>query len=336
MLGPNGTGKTTLMRVILGQLRLTSGTIEVFGKMAGSAGLGIPGPGVGYMPQELALFDYFTIGEILDYYGMIYHMKREEIDESVDNLRELLHLPENSRLISQLSGGQQRRVSIAITMLHKPRLVILDEPTVGVDSLLRHRIWQYLEDICDKYGQTVIITTHYIEEARSAHNVAFMRCGAVLRQSKPQQLMAEYQCPTLEDVFLQLCHSMENTVTLRHDLNSHDNTDIDLNNNILTTIGQDIKHIPVGVYNNDLIGDNQTSLSHLIIDSINAQNIRISHYPSIDNAVQSVTNGDNYLALEFRDNFTDSFETRVTDMFDASDDVVEQSLIHLYVDLSSN
>ncbi|CAG2120043.1 unnamed protein product, partial [Medioppia subpectinata] len=76
MLGPNGTGKTTLMRVILGQLRLTSGTIEVFGKMAGSAGLGIPGPGVGYMPQELALFDYFTIGEILDYYGMIYHMKR--------------------------------------------------------------------------------------------------------------------------------------------------------------------------------------------------------------------------------------------------------------------
>ncbi|CAG2107865.1 unnamed protein product [Medioppia subpectinata] len=74
MLGPNGTGKTTLMRVILGQLRLTSGTIEVFGKMAGSVGLGIPGPGVGYMPQELALFDYFTIGEILNYYGMIYHI----------------------------------------------------------------------------------------------------------------------------------------------------------------------------------------------------------------------------------------------------------------------
>ncbi|CAG2112871.1 unnamed protein product, partial [Medioppia subpectinata] len=201
LLGPNGTGKTTIMRVILGQLKLTSGTIDVFGKKPGSVDSGIPGPGVGYMPQELSLFDYFTIGEILNYYGMIYHMKREEIDKNVNNLRELLHLPENSRLISQLSGGQQRRVSIAITMLHKPRLVILDEPTVGVDSLLRHRIWKYLENMCNKYGQTVIITTHYIEEARSAHNVAFMRSGAVLRQSNPQQLMDEYECPTLEDVF---------------------------------------------------------------------------------------------------------------------------------------
>ncbi|CAG2121849.1 unnamed protein product, partial [Medioppia subpectinata] len=130
MLGQNGTGKTTLMRVILGQLKLTSGTIKVFKKKPGSVGSGIPGPGVGYMPQELALFDYLTIGEILNYYGMIYHMTREEIDENVCNLKELLHLPENSQIISQLSGGQQRRVSIAITMLHKPRLVILDEPTV--------------------------------------------------------------------------------------------------------------------------------------------------------------------------------------------------------------
>ncbi|CAG2109355.1 unnamed protein product, partial [Medioppia subpectinata] len=301
MLGPNGSGKTTLMRVILGQLRLTSGTIEVFGKMARSAGLGIPGPGVGYMPQELALFDYFTIGEILNYYGMIYHMTREEINESVQNFR----------VISQLSGGQQRRVSIAITMLHKPRLVILDEPTVGVDSLLRHRIWKYLENMCNKnriISQTVIITTHYIEEARSAHNVAFMRSGAVLRQSNPQQLMDEYQCPTLEDVFLQLCQINDNTVAFSQDMKSKDNTDIDLNNNSLTTC-ETIIH-----YKNNAFIDWQR------LKAI---------------AVQSVTNGDNYLALEFRDNFSDSFETRVTDMFDASDDVVEQSLIHLYVDISN-
>ncbi|CAG2114281.1 unnamed protein product, partial [Medioppia subpectinata] len=388
MSGPNGTGKTTLMRVILGQLKLTSGKIKVFENKPGSVGSGIPGPGVGYMPQELALFDYFTIGEILNYYGMIYHMTREEIDESVNNLREILHLPKNSRLISQLNGGQQRRVSIAITMLHKPRLVILDEPTVGVDSLLRHRIWQYLKDMCEKYGQTVIITTHYIEEARSAHNVAFMRSGAVLRQSNPQQLMDEYECPTLEDVFLQLCHLNDNNVALSQDLKSNNNTNNGLNNKILTTseikiyyknnlfvdwqrmkamlikqwiaiksrplfvcayycliiismtslhliFGQDIKHMPVGVYNSNQIDVNQTSLSNLIIDSINPQNMRLTHYPSIDSAVQSVTNGDNYLALEFRDNFSDSFEMRVTEMFDASDDVVEQSLIHLYVDISN-
>ncbi|CAG2101120.1 unnamed protein product [Medioppia subpectinata] len=389
MLGPNGTGKTTLMRVILGQLKLKSGTIEVFGKMAGSASLGIPGPGVGYMPQELALFDYFTIGEILYYYAMIYHMTREEIDESVNNLRELLHFPENSRIISQLSGGQQRRVSIAITMLHKPRLVILDEPTVGVDSLLRHRIWQYLENMCDKYGQTVIITTHYIEEARSAHNVAFIMSGAVLRQSNPQQLMDEYQCPTLEDVFLQLCHSKENTDNLNKDTKCSGNTNIYLDNNDIITpieeninyknnafidwqrmkamlikqtimikrrplfvcayygltiigiiamnmiITQDIKHIPFGVYNSDVINDNQTSLSRLFIDSLDLNNVRLSHYPSSDSAVKSVINGSNYLVFEFRDNFSNNFETRVTDMFDASNESIENGIIHLYVDFSN-
>ncbi|CAG2164241.1 unnamed protein product [Oppiella nova] len=94
------------------------------------------------MPQELALFDEFTIEEILIYYGIIYHMNRQEIDKRIANLREILNLPEKSRIISRLSGGQQRRVSIAITMIHRPRLIILDEPTVGVDSLLRHKIWQ--------------------------------------------------------------------------------------------------------------------------------------------------------------------------------------------------
>ncbi|CAG2115160.1 unnamed protein product, partial [Medioppia subpectinata] len=96
---------------------------------------------------------------------------------------------------------------------------------------------------------------------------------------------------------------------------------------------QDIRHIPVGVYNSDLT-DDQISLSNLILDSINPQNMRISHYPSLDSAVQSVTNGDNYLVFEFRNNFSDSFETRVTDMFDASNDVIKQSLIYLYADLS--
>ncbi|CAG2108807.1 unnamed protein product [Medioppia subpectinata] len=357
LLGPNGAGKTTLMRAILGQLKLKSGTISVFGKKLGSVGSGIPGPGVGYMPQD------------------------------VRNLRDLLHLPESSRIISELSGGERRRVSIAITMIHKPRLVILDEPTVGVDSLLRHRIWQYLDNMCDKYGQTVIITTHYIEEARSAHNVAFMRCGAVLRQSNPQQLMAEYQCPTLEDVFLQLCHLSESGVTLDQDLRYKDNTDIDLNSiNTLTTIeanidyknnefidwqrmkallikqwiiikrrpiliaiyygiiistlvslnmviSQNINNIAVGISNNDItLGDNQTSLAHLFVDSIDPKSLSLSQYESIDSAVQSVRNGDNYLTLEFRDNFTDCFESRVIDTFDATDECVEQNKLGQMLD----
>ncbi|CAG2111247.1 unnamed protein product [Medioppia subpectinata] len=218
LLGPNGTGKTTLIQTILGLHRPTSGSIHVFGVKPGLKESDIPGPGVGYMPQELALFEEFTINEILNYYGMIYHMNREEVMNRIENLRELLHLPEKSRLISQLSGGQKRRVSIAITMLHKPRLVILDEPTVGVDSLLRHKIWQYLEHMCKTDGQTVLITTHYIEEARSAGNVAFMSAGTILKQSEPNELMAEYECPTLEDVYYKLCINRRNSQHKLHEL----------------------------------------------------------------------------------------------------------------------
>ena len=153
LLGPNGTGKTTLIRSILGRLQLKSGSIKVFGAQPGSKYSEIPGPGVGFMPQELALFDEFTINEILRYYGTIYHLSGEELNQRVDELMKILNLPEKSRTISRLSGGQQRRVSIAITMIHRPKLIILDEPTVGVDSVLRHRIWQYLDECCLQNGK---------------------------------------------------------------------------------------------------------------------------------------------------------------------------------------
>ena len=167
LLGPNGTGKTTLIRSILGRLKYSSGIIRVFGIRPGSKHSDIPGPGVGYMPQELALFEEFTIREILRYYGNLYHMESDELLNRIDNLIEILNLPESSRPISRLSGGQRRRVSIAITMVHRPRLIILDEPTVGVDPMLRLRMWQYLENCCKRYGESTqpapILAFHYIE-----------------------------------------------------------------------------------------------------------------------------------------------------------------------------
>ena len=104
------------------------------------------------MPQDLALFEEFRINEILRYYGSVYHMSNIEINQRIEELIKFLNLPEKERPIRQLSGGQQRRVSIAITLIHRPKLLILDEPTVGVDSMLRHEIWQHLEEICKGYG----------------------------------------------------------------------------------------------------------------------------------------------------------------------------------------
>jgi ABC-type multidrug transport system ATPase subunit len=153
LLGSNGCGKTTLLRIVLGRLKPKSGYIRVFGKEPNSEGSDIPGPGVGYMPQEIALFYEFTIEDILCYFGKIYDMESDLVQQRTEHLIELLNLPEKNRKIGQLSGGQQRLVSIAVTMIHRPSLLILDEPTVGVDSLLRCQIWKYLDNICKNEGK---------------------------------------------------------------------------------------------------------------------------------------------------------------------------------------
>ena len=165
------------------------------------------GPGVGYMPQELSLTEEFTISETLMYFGQLYHMKKDLINQRIDFLVELLNLPNKSRQINELSGGQKRRASIAATLFHQPPLLILDEPTVGVDPLLRLRIWQYLIELCKSETITVIITTHYIEEARSANSVAMMRFGRILAQENPEELMKQFNYSNLEDVFLKLCQN---------------------------------------------------------------------------------------------------------------------------------
>ena len=205
LLGSNGCGKTTLLRICLGRLTPTSGSVKVFGIVPGSTHSTIPGPGVGYMPQEISLIPEFTISETLQYFGSIYHLKPEVVRDRIKELIEFLNLPNEYRLVRNLSGGQKRLVSMAVTLIHRPPLVILDEPTVGVDSVLRHRIWKYLEELTNNHGTTIIITTHYIEEAKEAHQVAFVDSGRILAQSTPKRLQEKYNCSTLEEVFFKLC-----------------------------------------------------------------------------------------------------------------------------------
>jgi len=210
LLGPSGCGKTTLLKCIVGKLKVDSGLVHVFGEPPGpKSKSGVPGRRVGYMPQELALFDEFSITETLIYFARLYGMTHAKFKERLDFLMDFLDLPSKTRALINMSGGQQRRASLAVALLHEPELLILDEPTVGVDPLLRESIWKHLVEISKPNSNgkvtTIVITTHYIEEATRANRVGMMRLGKLLAEGTPNDLIEEYEKPALEDVFLHLC-----------------------------------------------------------------------------------------------------------------------------------
>lgn len=192
---------------MVGQLSPTEGWVKVFGFQPNQPGSQIPGSAIGYMPQELAVYEDFTIKETLWYFGRLYRIPNKLIKERIEFLLTFLDLPRSQRLISSMSGGQKRRVSLASALVHSPPLLILDEPTVGVDPLLRQSIWQHLVTLTQTEKITVIVTTHYIEEARRANIVGLMRRGKLLAENTPEDLMAKHDSQSLEDVFLKLCVS---------------------------------------------------------------------------------------------------------------------------------
>lgn len=204
LLGASGCGKTTLLSCIVGRRRLNSGEIWVLGGRPGSKGSGVPGPRVGYMPQEIALYGEFSIRETFIYFGWCAGMSTEQVDEKLEFLLKLLQLPPENRFVKNLSGGQQRRVSFAAALLADPELLILDEPTVGVDPVLRQSIWDHLVHITKDGNKTIIITTHYIDETKQAGIIGLMRGGKFLAEESPTKLMEMHNLDSLEDVFLKL------------------------------------------------------------------------------------------------------------------------------------
>ncbi|XP_039286121.1 ABC transporter G family member 23 [Nilaparvata lugens] len=195
LLGPSGCGKTTLLSCIVGRNELDSGEITVKSCTRRE---------IGYMPQELAIYQEFSIYETLAYYGFLFGMTKKQILKRTEELLEFLELPPRDRTVDTLSGGQQRRLSFSIALLHDPKLLILDEPTVGVDPVLSHSIWQHLVMMTTQQHKTVIITTHYIEEARQAHTIGLMRGGILLAEEPPLQLIMRNNSSNLEQAFLEL------------------------------------------------------------------------------------------------------------------------------------
>jgi ABC-type multidrug transport system ATPase subunit len=212
LLGPSGCGKSTLIRCTLGLQKPDFGDVKLFNHPPSRTCIGIPGPNVGYMPQEIALYDLLSIHETITYFGHVFGLGRIQVYERTLELSNLLLLTDLRQEVGKLSGGQKRRVSFAVAVLNRPPLILLDEPTAGVDPLLRQRLWTYLLQLCARHECTVLITTHYIEEARRADRVGFMRKGRVLCEGSPTELLESHRATTLEQVFLKLCNRKRKSI----------------------------------------------------------------------------------------------------------------------------
>jgi ABC-2 type transport system ATP-binding protein len=204
LLGPNGAGKSTLIHCTTGLAQPTSGSIRVFGHDAINH-YEQARVAVGLAPQDLNLDWFLTLEETLDYHGGYFGMPRRERRERAKELLEAFSLTEKRHERTRtLSGGMKRRLILARALMHRPKLLILDEPTAGVDVELRLELWHYVRRI-NAEGTTILLTTHYLEEAEQlCDRIAFINGGQIVAQGTSEDLAAEYGVSSLEDAYLEL------------------------------------------------------------------------------------------------------------------------------------
>ncbi|MEA2455731.1 MAG: type transport system ATP-binding protein, partial [Thermoleophilaceae bacterium] len=204
LLGPNGAGKSTLIHCTTGLAQPTAGTIRVFGHDAihhyEQARLA-----VGLAPQELNIDWFLTVEETLDYHAGYFGMPKRERKERALELLDIFSLTEKrNERTRTLSGGMKRRLVLARALMHRPRLLILDEPTAGVDVELRLELWHYVQRINGE-GTTILLTTHYLEEAEQlCDRIAFINEGQIIAQGSSEELAEQYGVTSLEDAYLGL------------------------------------------------------------------------------------------------------------------------------------
>jgi ABC-2 type transport system ATP-binding protein len=205
LLGPNGAGKSTLIHCTTGLAQVTSGKIEVFGHDAIGKSYGEARQAVGLAPQEVNLDWFLTVEETLDYHAGYFGMPKRERRERTRELLETFSLTDKrDERTRTLSGGMKRRVVLARAMMHRPRMLILDEPTAGVDVELRLELWHYVKRINEE-GTSILLTTHYIEEAEQlCDRIAFINEGNVVATGTTEKLAGEYGVTSLEDAYLGL------------------------------------------------------------------------------------------------------------------------------------
>jgi ABC-2 type transport system ATP-binding protein len=197
LLGPSGSGKTTLIRSIVGVQRIAAGTVEVLGTAAGSRTLRAR---VGYMTQAPSVYRDLTVHENLRFFGRVLGVGREAVrravaDVSLDELAD--------QVVSRLSGGEQARVSLAAALLGEPEMLVLDEPTVGLDPVLRRDLWILFHRLAER-GKTLLVSSHVMDEADRCDSLLLLREGRLLAHATPAELRARTGAEQLDDAFLAL------------------------------------------------------------------------------------------------------------------------------------
>ncbi|MFJ9915601.1 ABC transporter ATP-binding protein [Actinacidiphila glaucinigra] len=199
LLGPSGCGKSTLMRAVVGTQAAVTGTLDVLGLPAGHRDLR---PRVGYVTQAASVYLDLTVRQNLAYFAAVLggdapgHVERAIADVDLTS--------HATALAGNLSGGQLGRVSLAVALLGTPELLVLDEPTVGLDPVLRRDLWELFHRLAAERGATLLVSSHVMDEAERCHRLLLMREGRILAQGAPDALRARTGAPTVEDAFLRL------------------------------------------------------------------------------------------------------------------------------------
>lgn len=206
IIGPSGAGKTTLVRSIVGRVNISSGSIEAFGIVAGSAKLREQ---ITYMTQGLSVYPDLTVKENLKFFAVMSGQSRKNIKNTVADLLKTVDLTDKAdALVSGLSGGQKQRVSLAIALIGSPKLMVLDEPTVGLDPVLRDKLWNLFARLANQ-GTTLIITSHSMDEAERCDDLVLLRGGRAIAHSTPDELKKRTNTKTVEESFLKLVGGKE-------------------------------------------------------------------------------------------------------------------------------
>lgn len=204
-LGPNGAGKTTTIRILTTLLAKTQGSAFVNGYDTAKEKDNVR-KSLGIVFQDPSIDDDLTAYENMEFHGVLYKVQRNLREERIEQLLKFVGLWERKdMLVKKFSGGMKRRLEIARALVHHPKIIFLDEPTLGLDPQTRKNIWDYIKKLNKEEGMTIFFTTHYIEEAEKvANTVAIIDHGKIIRQGSPKQLIDSMKKHTLEEAFLKL------------------------------------------------------------------------------------------------------------------------------------